>query len=144
MAIGMPVAVILVPPFLIGFLLVMPVVPVPVIVILPDERLSMGISAILFVSNLVLIVMKIRLRLVHHHFITVEQVESVVAGRQFIGKTPMPLIHVNELVRRDIIIAMNVRDVIIFHVIIAARAPGRLNADVNRNADLGRGLLTDG
>jgi len=48
----------------------------------------------------------------------------------------MSSVQINELVGRYIIITLNIRNIIIFHVVITRRTPGRLCPDVHRNVEL--------
>jgi len=68
-------------PFFIGFVLIVPMVPIPIITTLPDKLLPMCISAVLVVIRAMLIIMQIRLRLIHHYFMTMIQIIIMVAGR---------------------------------------------------------------
>jgi len=126
----------LVSPFFIGLVLIMPMVSVPVFMIIADELLSMRLAAEMVIIPAMFVKMQISLRFVDHYFVTMIQVIIAIVGRQFIGKCPVTVVQINKLVRRDIIIALNIRNIIIFHVVIAGGPPGRLCTNIYRNADL--------
>jgi hypothetical protein len=128
----MPVSFGSVPPFLIRLVLVMPVVPVAVLPAVPDKHLPMRISTKMIVCRAMLVKMKIWLRLIHHFFVTMVKIEIVIAGRKFMREGPVPPVQVDELMVRNIIVCLNVRDIIVFHVIISNRTPGWLLSDIDR------------
>jgi hypothetical protein len=66
---------------------------------------------------------QVRLGFIHDHFIAVIKVKSVIPGRQLGGKGPVPIAQINELVRRNIIVALDIRNIIIFHMIVSGGTP---------------------
>ncbi len=88
----LPVSFRAVTPFLIGLVLIMPVVLIPVLMAVPDKDLTMRVTPEMIVLCPVLIEMKIGLRLIHHDLVTMVQIEIVIAGRQLTRKAPVPAI----------------------------------------------------
>jgi hypothetical protein len=75
------VPIIVMPPFFIGLMLIMPMVSVTIFMTVPDENLLFRISFVLSILCPVFIKMQVRLRLVHHHLMAVVQVKSPVPDR---------------------------------------------------------------
>jgi hypothetical protein len=132
----MPVAFGPVPPFFPGFMLVVPMVPVSVIMTVPDKFLLRRLATEMVVVPAMLIIVQIRLRVIHHHFMTVIKIEIVITRRQFMRKCPMTPVKIDKLMVRYIVIGLDVRNVVIFYVIIPCRPPGRLGPDVYGKMDL--------
>jgi len=124
-------------PLFVGLMLIMIMVSVPVFMTITDELLAMRITAKMFVLPPVLVKMQIGLRLVHYDLPAMVQVETRIGRGKLAGKGPVSAaIQVNEFMRRDIIVALDIGNIIIFHVLIARRTPGRLIADVDGKMDL--------
>jgi hypothetical protein len=125
-------------PFFVGLMLVMVMPFIPFFLAFTDESLSMGVTAEVIVLPPVLVIMEIGLRLIHHDLPAMVQVEMRIGGRKSAGKGPVPpAVEIDEFMRGDIVITLDVGDIIIFHVIIPRRTPGRLIADVDGKMDLG-------
>jgi hypothetical protein len=67
--------------------------------------------------------------LVHHNFIAMVRVEMVTWG-QSAGMYPYIVFKVNILMARYVIISIGIRDIIIFGMVIAYRAPLGLAANI--------------
>jgi hypothetical protein len=132
----MPVAFGPVPPLFVGFMLVVPVIPVSLVMTIPDELLARPLSAETIELPAVFVEMQVGLRFIHHLFVTVIKIKITVTGRQFTGICPMPPVKINKLMIRYVIISLDIRNIIIFHVVIPGWSPGRLRSDVYRNPDL--------
>jgi hypothetical protein len=65
---------------------------------------------------------------VNHHFIAVVQVIITISWRQITCVYPYIVLIINILMVRYIIVGINIRDIIIFCMVIANRAPIRLTA----------------
>ena len=74
------IIMILMSPFFICFLLVMPVVPVFIFAVLPYKVLTVRVPPVLVIGRPVFIEMQIRLGFVHYHFIAVEQIVPMASG----------------------------------------------------------------
>ena len=124
-------------PFFIRLMLVMPVVPVPFIMAIPDELLPAGsFSPEMVIIPAVLVKVQVRLGFIHHYFVGVIEIEIMITGGQLMRKGPMPSVEVNKLMVRYIVIRLNIRNIIIFHMIVTGWSPGRLNAEIDGKADL--------
>jgi len=130
-------------PLLISLMLIMPVVPVPVLTAVPDKHLPMRISAEMIISRAMLLKMQIRLRLIKHLFVRMVKIEIAISGRELMREGPVTPAQIDELMVGNIIISLNIRDIIVLHVIISHRPPGRLLSDIDRQADLGLRLTGD-
>jgi len=128
----MPVPLRPVPPFFIRLVLIMPVVPVPVLTAVPDKHLTMRVPAEMIELRPVLIKTQISLRLVDHLFMAMVKIEIAVARRQIMREGPVTPVQVDELVVGNIVISLNIRNIIILHMIISNRTPGRLLPDIDR------------
>jgi hypothetical protein len=126
----MPVALWLVSPLFVCLVLVMPMLLVAVVMAVADEFLARRVSAEMIIVPAVLIKMKIRLWLVDDYFPGMIEIEIIIAGRQFVRKGPMTAVEINELMVGYIVIRLNVRNVIIFHVIVPSGTPGWLDTNV--------------
>jgi hypothetical protein len=123
-------------PFFIGFMLIVIMPLVPVIMVIPDKFLARRRATEMIVIPAVLIIMQIRLRLVHDDLMAMIKIEVVIAGRQLMRKRPMAPVQVDEFMRRNIIVRLDIGNIIIFHMIIPGRSPGWLVADVDGKLDL--------
>jgi hypothetical protein len=119
----MPVTFGSVSPLFVGFMLIMPMVPVSVIMAIPDEFLIRRLAAEMIESGAVLVEMQVGLRFIYHLFVAVIKIKITITGRQFTGKCPMPSVKVNELMVGYVIIRLNVRNIIIFYVVVPGRSP---------------------
>ena len=128
----MPVPFRPVPPLFIRLVLIMPVVPVPVLTAVPDKHLTMRVPAETIECRPVLIEMQISLRLVDHLFMAMVKIEIAVARRQIMREGPVTPVQVDELMVGNIVISLNIRNIIILHMIISNRTPGRLLPDIDR------------
>ena len=128
----MPVTFGPVPPLLIGLVLIMPVVPVPVLMAVLYKHLPMRISAEMIISCAMLLKMQIRLRVIDHLFVTMVKIEIAIMRRELMREGPVSPVQIDELMVGNIIIRLNVRDIIVLHVIITDRPPGWLLSDVDR------------
>ena len=75
------VPIIMMPPFFISFMLIMPMISVTIFMTVPDEYLVIRIPAVLGICCPVIIIMQVRLGLVHYHFMAMKKVVSPVPGR---------------------------------------------------------------
>ena len=75
------VPIIVMPPFFIGFMLIMPMFSVTIITTVPDEYLAIRISLVLCIRRPVFVKMQVRLGLVHHHLMAMVQIKSPVPAR---------------------------------------------------------------
>lgn len=124
-------------PFFIGLMLIMVMPFVPIVMTVADELLPLRVTAEMIVLPPMLLEMQIRLRLIHHDLPTMVEIEMGIGRRKLAGKGPVSTaIEVNEFMGRDIIVALDIGNIIIFHVVVARRAPGRLVADVDGKMDL--------
>jgi hypothetical protein len=119
----MPVAFGPVPPLFVGFMLIMPVVPVPVIMTIPDEFLIRRLATEMIESAAVIVEMQVGLRVIYHLFVAVIKVKITITGRQIAGICPMSPVKVNKLMVGYIIIGLDVRNIIIFYVVVPGRSP---------------------
>ena len=95
-----------------------------------------GLPAVAFVPAVpafIGIMMPVRHGLVDDHLVAAVQVIAPEQGRPGSGADPMAVYPVDVLPLRYIIIGFYVRQVIIFHIIIAGRAPQGLVDDVDLN-----------
>jgi hypothetical protein len=115
---------------------VMPVVMVPIVIAVADEFLVIAFAAEVVVHPAVVGVVEIRPGFIDDYLVTVVEIKIAIPGRQVAGKDPTAAILVDELMIRHIIIALDVRDVIIVYMVIAGGAPGGLTADVDGDFDL--------
>jgi len=123
-------------PAFVGFVLVVPVFLIAILPAAADEVLLIVFAAEVIVIPAVFVVVQVGLRLVDDYLMAVIDVEVPVAGRHFAGEDPAAFALIDELVIGDIIIALYVGNIIVFHVVIASGAPGWLNADVDGKMDL--------
>jgi len=123
-------------PLFIGLMLIMPVVPVPVLTAVPDKHLTMRVSTEMVELLPMLVITQISLGLVDHFFMAVVKIKIAIAGRQLMGERPVTPVQVDELMVGHIIVSLNIRNIIILHVIVANRSPGRLLPDIDRYAYL--------
>ena len=129
--------VIMVPPLLVCFMLVMPVVPVAIFLAVADKLLSIrSMPTVLVIFCPVLFMMKIGLRFGTDNLVRMEKIETAVCGWQFSGKYPVVILEVDEAVTGDIIIAPDVGDVIVIYMIVTGRSPGGLVLDIDLDTDL--------
>jgi hypothetical protein len=140
----MPVTFGSVTPFFIGFMLVMPMIPVTVIMTVPDELLVGRLSAEMIKLPPVFVKMEISLWLIYYLFMTMVKIKIMITGRQFMGKCPMAPVQINKLMIGYIIIGLYIRNIIIFHMIIPRRPPGRLSPDVYGKLKLCRCWIKQG
>lgn len=130
------VAIIMVAPAFVGFVLVMPVFLVAVVTVVADELLLVVFAAEVIVVAAMFVVVDPGLRFVYDYFMTVVDVEVAVAGRHLTGVDPTIFALIDELVIGNIVITMHVGNIIVFDMIIASGAPGGLNADVDGKMNL--------
>jgi hypothetical protein len=78
-----------VPPFFVGFMLIMPMIPVSLIMAVPDELLARPLSAEMIKAPSVFVKTQISLRLIYHLFMTVIKIKIAIARRHFMRKCPM-------------------------------------------------------
>jgi hypothetical protein len=64
------------------------------------------------------------------------KIEILISWRKVIRKYPTTIPQVNELMSRDKIITTDIRDIIIIHMIISYRSPGRLVVNIDANGYL--------
>jgi hypothetical protein len=140
----MPVTFRPVTPFFIGFMLVMPMIPVSVIMTVPDELLIRRLSAEMIKVPSVFVETQISLWLIYHLFVTVIKVKIAITGRQLTGKCPMAPVKIDKLMIGYIIIGLYVRNIIIFYMIIPRRPPGRLRPNVYGKLNLCRCWIQQG
>src|SRR6516225_7558985 len=84
--------------FLICFMLIMPMVPVPVIIAFPDEYLTIWPMSLEFcIFRSVFIVMQIGLGVIQYNFMAMIKIKIWISRRKVIGKYPAIVAQVNEL-----------------------------------------------
>jgi hypothetical protein len=132
-------AVVMVTIFLICFILIMPMVSVPVIFVTPDKFLAIrSMSPVFSIFCPVYIIMQIRTRVIQNYFTAMIKIEIWVSRRKIIGKCPTTSSQVNKLMSRNKIITLDIRDIIIIHVIISDGSPGRLIVNIDAEGYLCR------
>lgn len=129
--------VVMVAPFFVCFMLVVPVFLIAVVVAAADEFLVVAFATEVVIIAAVLVEMQVRLRIVDDYLVTVIEIEVMVAGGQLAGEDPTAFTLVDELMIGDVVVRLDVRDVIVFDVIVTRGAPGGLNADVDGEMNLG-------
>ena len=132
----MPVALWPVSPLFVCLVLVMPMLLVAILMVVADEFLARRVPTEMIVVPAVLVKMQIRLWLVDDYFPAMIEIKIIIAGRQFVREGPVAAIEINKLVVGYIVIRLNVRNVIIFHVVVTSGPPGWLNTNVYRKIDL--------
>jgi hypothetical protein len=132
----MPVALWPVSPLFVCLVLIMPMLLVAVVMAVADEFLTRRGSAEMIVVPTMLVKMKIGLWFVNYYFPAMVEVKIIIAGRQFMREGPVTAVEINELMVGHVVICLNVRNVIIFYVIVPSRSPGWLNTNVYRKIDL--------
>ena len=85
----MPVTFRPVPPFFVCFVLIMPMIPVSLIMAIPDELLMRLLTAEMIEVPSVFVEMQISLWLIDHLFMRVIKIKITVTGRQLMRKCPM-------------------------------------------------------
>ena len=143
MTIITPVSISLGPmtPLFIGFMLIMPMISVSFIMTVPDELLVRRLSAEMIKVPSVFVKTQISLWLIYHLFMTVIKIKIMITGRQLMRKRPVPPVKIDKLMIGHIIIGLYVRNIIIFHVIIPCRSPGRLRPNVYGKMNLCRSWI---
>jgi len=125
-------------PLFISFMLIMPMIPVSLIMTVPDELLVRRLTAEMIKVPSVLVEMQISLWLIYHLFMTVIKIKIMITGRQLMRERPVPPVKIDKLMIGHIIIGLYVRNIIIFHMIISCRPPGRLRPNVYGKMNLCR------
>ncbi|GGA97073.1 hypothetical protein GCM10011511_20490 [Puia dinghuensis] len=125
------VAIIVVAPFFVGFVLVVPVILITIVMVVADDLLLIVFAAEMIIIAAMFVIVQVRLRLVADYLVAVIEVVAPILGRQLAGECPVPFPLIDELMIGNIIITLDVGNIIIFHMIVACGAPGRLGADVD-------------
>jgi hypothetical protein len=112
------------------------VIVIPVVVVVADELLVIALPAEVIVHAPMIREVQIGPGFVDDYLVAVIKIITLVPGRQVVGKDPAPAVLVDELVVRNIIITLDIGDIVIIHVIVAGRAPGGLNTDVDGDLNL--------
>jgi hypothetical protein len=76
-------------PLFIGFMLIMPMIPVSIVMTVPDELLAGRLSTEMIKVPPVFVEMQISLWLIYYLFMTVIKIKIMIAGRQLMRKCPM-------------------------------------------------------
>jgi hypothetical protein len=135
-ALSVVVAVVVVAPFFVCFVLVVPVLLIAIVMADANDFLLVVFAAEAVVISAVVVVVQVWLRVVDDYLMAVVEIVIMIAGRQFPGEDPVAFALVDKLVVGYIIIALDVRDVVVFYVIIARGAPGGLDTNVDGKLDL--------
>jgi hypothetical protein len=130
------VAVIVVTPAFVGFVLVVPVFLIAIFMVVADEILVVAFTAEVIIVATMFVVVHPGLRFIYDYLVAVVDIEIAVAGRHLTGVNPTILALIDELMIGNIVVTVHIGNIIIFHMIIACRTPGRLNADVDGEMNL--------
>jgi hypothetical protein len=100
-----------------------------------------GFLAIVFAAEVVIhpamfVEVHVGLGVVDDYFVTVIEIEVVVAGGQVVGEDPTAPALVDELMFGNVVVRFDVREIIILDMIVTGGAPGGLAADVDGKFDL--------
>ena len=117
------------------FVPVFPVAFVLIIVAVPERRL-VKLAAVLGILVTILAMVPVSILLVNGHFMHTVQIVLAILFWQYGRTNPMPVMQVDELVCRNIVVHVHVRDIIILCVVISLRSPGWLVTDIHVDLDL--------
>jgi len=138
------IAVVVVAPFFIGFMLVMPVVGIAIVMAVADVLLVVAFTAEMIIAATMLVEVQVGLRFVHDYLVTVVEIEVAVAGGEVTGENPAAFTLIDELVIGNIVVRLDVRDVVVVDMIGTRGTPGGLDANVNRYMYLRVSRVGDG
>lgn len=130
------IAIVVVAPFFVCFVLVVPMVGVTVVMAGADVLLMIAFAAEMVVLPAVFIEVQVGLRFVDDYLVTVIEIEIPVTGRQVAGEDPAAFALINELVIGNIVVRLDVGDVVVLDVVVTSGTPGGLDTDVNGHMDL--------
>jgi hypothetical protein len=81
----------------------------------------------------VFIVVQVGPGVVQHNLMAMIKIEMLISRRKVIRKYPASIPQVNELMSGDKIITSDIGDIIIIHMIVSDRSPGRLVVNIDAN-----------
>jgi hypothetical protein len=130
-------SIVMVTKFFICFILIVPMVLVPVIIAFADEYLSIRpMSSEFGVFHSVFVIVQIRPGIIQYYFMAMIKIEIWISRRKVIRKYPATISQVNKLMARDKIITADIRDIIIIHMIVSDGSPGWLVVNIDANGYL--------
>jgi|SRR5882724_62129 len=106
------------------------------VMVIPDDYLLIIISLVSAVSFPVQLAMPVGFGLIHHHLIAPVNIVRPVSLRECRGKPPVAPIQVNELLSWHGIVDVDIRHIVIIHMIVPYRAPLGLGANIDVYAQL--------
>ena len=130
------VAIVVMAPFFVCFVLVVPVLLVAIIVADANDFLLIVFAAEAVIIPAMLIVVQVGLRFVDDYLMSVVEIEVMIAAGQVVGEDPAAFPLIDELMVGNIVVSLDVGDVIVFDMIVACRAPGGLDTNVDGKLDL--------
>jgi hypothetical protein len=68
---------------------------------------------------------------IHHHFVAIEKIVVPISIREVRAEDPAVAFVIAKPMPADVVVHVDARQVIIFHIVISDRAPDRLQSDID-------------